>query len=77
MDNVIPFPTPEDDIPWFNAFAMCLGCHHRWLCVVTPLISLFTLPCPKCGLQKSFGSIAPEEYVDAVFAYSEPMEDAE
>lgn len=55
----------KDNDPHFNAHALCLNCHYKWIAVVHFTTSLFTLECPKCLGNNSFGSIIPREYLDA------------
>jgi transcription elongation factor Elf1 len=65
----------EDE--WFNAFALCMLCNHRWVATVEISVSIFKLQCPSCGGQESFGSIVPDEYMKAMTRKYPPEEDAD
>ena len=62
MDNVINLDDYRKH-SHFSAMALCLECNKRWIAGVTEQNSLFTLECPKCHAQNSFGSIIPQEYM--------------
>lgn len=53
----------DSKLEWFNAFAVCFACTHKWIATVVTGTSMFTLECPECGDTDSIGSIAPDGYL--------------
>lgn len=73
--KVLGFPTKQKFEAWWNAFALCLACGHKWLALVEVRTSLFKLECPECKKQNSFASLVPPEYSsDMAQAYPEEVD---
>ena len=67
--NVLQMPKPkdpEDNLPWFNVFALCLACQHTWIGTCSVTTSLFKLECPGCKARNSFSSLIPVKYTEAL-----------
>ncbi len=60
--------TDADESPGENTHyavaCMCLPCSHRWMGVMPKEANLFTLECPICQAQESFGTFLPNEYLE-------------
>lgn len=49
--TVIAFPGKDDETPWINGKARCIGCGHEWQ-AVTPAGKPQGLECPECHALK-------------------------
>jgi len=55
----------------FALVAICLDCHHKWICSVIAHTSLLKLECPKCYKNNSFASFLPRDYLESILRIEE------